>query len=166
MATQLTGKWGVDIRLHQTTDAEGATPVVDVTENAAWTIATGVIADAADMVFLDDNMVITATTSVDFSGSMAGYFGTDVFVKLKGLYIYVIAGPGTLTIARPAGATGVPIFSAISDALPGFAAGDWIAMSHRALAGWAVTAATGDIIELTAVGGNVTVRLIAIGTSA
>jgi hypothetical protein len=136
---------------------------------ASQSLASGVAAGMVDRVFTDTRTLIaSATEDLDLAGVLLDAFGAAItFAKIKGIFIKAAAGnTNNLNISRPAGATGVPLFLAISDGFvlpPGFTFA-WFGSG----AGVVVTPASGDLITLTnAAGGTpVTYDIVILGTSA
>jgi hypothetical protein len=152
------------------TIATGLIASVPVRKTFAWSIANGTGADQANELYVAERTVGSgATDSLDFSGTLEDLFGdTFVLAKLKALIIGNRAGSTTnLTVQRPAGAVGVPLFLAVSDALAPLTPGNAMCVWYRAAAGIGVTAATADIIEVVnSAGASNTYDIIAIGTDA
>jgi hypothetical protein len=134
-----------------------------------FTMASGTAANQADRVFTDTRTLgISATEDLDLAGVLTDAFGALItFVKLKALIIKAAAAnTNTVNLSRPAGATGVPLFLAISDGIiipPGYTFA-WFGPGT----GITVTPATGDLITLTnsGAGTGVTYDVVIIGTSA
>ena len=154
----------------QTTALDLGTASLPFTLNSNFTLASGVAANQADRVFTDTRTLgASATEDLDLAGVLLDAFGAAItFVKLKALVIKAAAAnTNNVHLSRPAGATGVPIFLAISDGIiipPGYT----FAWFGPGTGGIAVTPATGDLITLTnsAGGTGVTYDVVIIGTSA
>lgn len=160
----LTGKFGLDLRLKYTKSTDLSDTEQNLVRSPAWSIATGVIADAGDLLYGDTRTLVVGTEDIDMVGALTDVFGNAFTpVKLKAIAFDVVSG-GTLSFSRHATA-GVPIFAAAGDSLAGFAPGDWLAMTHRALAGWPVTLTTADLISFTAVTADVVYNLVLVGTT-
>jgi len=137
--------------------------------SASASLANGVAAGQADRVFTDRRTLIaSATEDLDLAGVLIDAFGAAItFAKIKALIIKAADGnTNNITVSRPAGATGVPLFLAISDGFvlpPGFT-NAWFGSG----AGVVVTPGTGDLITITnaAAGTPVTYDVVIIGTSA
>lgn len=132
-------------------------------------LTTGTAAGMADRVFTDTRTLsASATEDLDLAGVLTDAFGALItFAKIKALIVKASSGnTNNVNLSRPAGATGVPIFLAISDGLvipPGYTFA-WFGSGT----GVTVTAGTGDLITLTngAGGTSVTFDVVIIGTSA
>jgi hypothetical protein len=145
------------------------TAALPFTLSSNFTMASGTAANQADRVFTDTRTLgISATEDLDLAGVLTDSFGALItFVKLKALIIKAAAGnTNNVNLSRPAGATGVPIFLAISDGIvipPGYTFA-WFGPGT----GITVTPSTGDLITLTnsGAGTGVTYDVVIIGTSA
>jgi hypothetical protein len=132
-------------------------------------LTSGVAAGMVDRVFTDQRtLALSATEDLDLAGVLVDAFGAAItFAKIKAIFIKAAAGnTNNLQISRPAGATGVPLFLAISDGFvlpPGFTFA-WFGPG----AGVTVTAASGDLITITngGAGTPVTYDVVILGTSA
>jgi hypothetical protein len=144
-------------------------PVHPFSLTSSESLISGVGAGAVDRVFTDERtLAASATEDLDLAGVLADMFGALItFAKVKAIIIQAADGnTNNINVSRPAGATGVPIFLAISDGFvlpPGFTFA-WFGSG----AGVTVTATSGDLITITnAAGGtSVTYKVIILGTSA
>lgn len=136
--------------------------------SAAITLDNGTGANQADKVWSDTRTVTTgATDSIDVAGSLTDAFGaTFTLARVKVIYIKASSSNTTdLQLARPA-SNGVPLFSAVSDAIvikPGgvflWATGDATAIP--------VTAATADLISvINGAGASAVYDIVIVGASA
>jgi hypothetical protein len=149
--------------------ADLGTPVMPFGLSSAIALTDGTAAGMADRVFSDTRTLgVSATEDLDLAGVLTDAFGALItFAKLKALIIKAAAGnTNNVNLSRPAGATGVPLFLAISDGLvipPGYTFA-WFGSGT----GITVTPASGDLITLTnsAGGTGVTYDVVIIGTSA
>jgi len=134
-----------------------------------FSLTSGTASGQADRVFTDTRTLgASATEDLDLAGVLLDAFGAAItFVKVKGIFIKAAAAnTNNVNVSRPAGATGVPLFLAISDGFflpPGFTFA-WFGPGT----GVTVTPSTGDLITLTnsAGGTGVTYDVVIIGTSA
>jgi len=144
------------------------TPALPFSLSSNFTLANGTGANQADRVFTDTRTLsASATEDLDLAGVLTDAFGAVItFVKLKALIIKAAAAnTNNVNLSRPAGATGVPVFLAISDGIiipPGYTFA-WFGPGT----GITVTPSTGDLITLTnsAGGTGVTYDVVIIGTS-
>jgi hypothetical protein len=144
------------------------TPVMPFALSSAVSLTNGTAAGSADRVFTDQRtLTASATEDLDLAGVLLDAFGQAItFAKIKAVAIKAAAAnTNNVNVSRPAGATGVPLFLAISDGFvipPGFTFA-WFGSG----AGVTVTPASGDIITITngAGGTSVTYDVVIIGTS-
>jgi hypothetical protein len=99
-----------------------------------------------------------ANEDLDMAGGLTNALGVAlVFTKIKSITFYSDpANTANFTISRPA-TNGLPLFAAAGDAFV-LTPGDVFQLTNRSLAGIAVTAGTGDLI-------NVAVAAAAVGQS-
>jgi hypothetical protein len=162
-----------DIRLtvsgQQTTPLDLGTASFAFTDSLVASLVNGTAAGQADRIFTDQRTLIaSATEDLDLAGVLLDPWGQAItFAKIKAIILKAAVGnTNNINVSRPAGATGVPLFLAISDGFvlpPGFC-NAWFGVG----AGVTVTPGTGDLITLTnaAAGTPVTYNVIIIGTSA
>lgn len=142
----------------------------DYTHRISWASGTGV--DQADLFWADERTVATgATDSLDMAGTLVGLLGgTVTFARIKAIRVLNSNNAGTantttLSITRPA-TNGVPIFTAAGDSVPIPPGGVFLLINPSA-AGYAVTAGTGDLIDIiNSAGASATYRVEIIGASA
>jgi hypothetical protein len=165
----LTSKLSFSVTGQQTNPLDLGTPAFPFADSLVVSLANGVAAGQADRVFTDTRTLIaSATEDLDLAGVLVDPWGVAItFAKIKALIIKAAVGnTNNINVSRPAGATGVPLFLAISDgfALPPGFMNAWFGAG----AGVVVTPGTGDLITLTnAAGGTpVTYDVVIIGTSA
>lgn len=132
-------------------------------------IANGVGANQSDRLFTDTRTVAASgTDSLDLAGVLTDPFGaTFTLAKLKGVFVFAAsANSNNVVVTRPA-TNGVPIFSAAGDALPVRPGGLFLWAAPDAT-GVAVTAGTGDLIDIvnSGAGTSVTYDIVILGTSA
>jgi len=165
----VTAKISLSVTGQQTGTADLGTPVAPFAANLVVNLAAGVGVSQADKVFSDTRTLIaSATEDLDLAGVLLDAFGAAItFAKVKAIIIMAAVGnTNDINVSRPAGATGVPLFLAISDGFklpPGFAFA-WFGAGP----GVAVTPASGDLLTITngAAGTPVTYTVVIIGTSA
>lgn len=173
MAVSVTGSIGIsgsveDVRT-AIAGAEKETGRRSLAVSAAWSIAAGTAAGLADKAWSGTRTVLTGATDViDLNALLTDAFGAvTTFVKLRAILIAAaLTNTTTLQIARPAAATGVPLFAATSDALAALSAGGFFCWCDPN-AGVTVTASTGDILNVINSGGGTAMYDVLIaGTSA
>lgn len=145
------------------------TPTASLKTSRQLPLSGGTGAGQADMIFSDRRTIAaSATDSLDLAGSLPGPFGgTLAFARIKALAVLPATGnTNNVLVQRPA-TNGVPLFSAVSTNLPVPPGGAffWFAPSAT---GVAVTAGTGDLIDIVngGAGTPVTYDIVIVGASA
>lgn len=154
------------IRGAQTNPIDLGSPEFGIDVAAAIALVDGSGIGAASKIFTDTRTVTASTTdSLDLAGSLVDAFGATItFTKIKAIYVHADANNNNnVNVTRPA-ANGVPLFLAASDGIPVKPGGllAWVAPDS---AGIAVTAGTGDLLDLvnSAGGSSVTYDIVIIG---
>ena len=150
--------------------ADIGTPTLTQDESARYQWENGVGANQADVLWSDERTVTTgATDSIDLAGVLTGLLGgTLTMVKVKAIRVRNsqksgVANTTVISLTRPA-TNGVPIFAAAGDAIPIHPGGE-VLIVNPAAAGYVVTAATGDLIDIVnAAGASATYRIEVLGT--
>lgn len=129
----------------------------------------GTAASKADLCFSDTRqLAASANEDLDLAGSLPDAFGTTLtFVKIKHIYIKAAAANTNSVIVKPASSNGFTgPFGAATHTLT-IPPGGYIELSAP-VSGWAVTAGTGDKINIanSAAGTTVDYDIIIVGTSA
>jgi hypothetical protein len=145
-----------------------ASRVIDL----ALTLADGTGAGQANRLFVDTRTLgASATEDLDFAGALADAFGTaQVFARVKVLVVQAAVGnTNNVLVSRPASNGWGTFFSAASDEVslrPGATLA--LVTGSADATGYAVTAATGDLLTVTNSGGTtgVTYSIAIIGCSA
>jgi hypothetical protein len=138
--------------------------------NASWTwnVATGTGSGQADKIWSDTRSLgASATEDLDLSGVLTDLFGTVTFAKMKAFAIRsAAANLNNINVSRPAGATGVPWFLAVSDGFVLTPGGMFLYALPQT--GITVTNSTADLITITNAAGTNTVSydVVIVGTSA
>lgn len=151
------------------TDADSGRSVTDSNAiSVIKTLSSGVAIDNADLQWNDRRTVNDAANDdLDLAGGLTDAFGaTLTFAKIKGIVVYnrnttaghmLHIGGGSNTFNTFLGADG-DIIKVGPDGL--------FVIWNPSLAGYAVTASTGDILRLSGSGGDITYDIAIIGTSA
>ena len=153
----------------QTVTNDLVTVYFDMSKKDDDTLATGTGASQADLVFADTRtLAASATEDLDLAGSLVDALGnTLTFVKVKAIYIKAASGNTNNVEVTPAAANGfLGPFNAAADQVD-IAPGGSMNLTAP-VAGWTVTAGTGDLITITNSAGTtgVTYDIVIIGTSA
>jgi hypothetical protein len=154
---------------HHTSAIDLGTGDFPFTLASSVSLSSGVAAGMVDREFTDTRtLVASATEDLDLAGVQTDPFGALItFATIKGIFIKAASGnTNNIHISRPAGATGVPLFLAISDGFvlrPGYT----FALFGSG-AGITVTPASGDLITITNAAGGTSVShdIVILGTSA
>jgi hypothetical protein len=131
-------------------------------------LADGTAADQSDRIFTDTRTIsASATDSLDLSGALTNAFGTVTFARIKAVLVKASASnTNNVNVTRPA-SNGVPLFLAASDGIAVRPGGCfmWVAPD---VTGVAVTAGTGDLLDIvnSAGGTSVVYDIVVIGASA
>lgn len=160
----------VDVQQGQALDLANA--VVPLLKEYGAFLANGVAAGQADRIFHDQRtLAAAANEDLDLNGAgLTDAFGAaNAFVKIKGLIIAAAAGnPNPITVGGAAANGFVSWVGSATDKVsvrPGAVLALFAGAADAA--GYAVTAATADLLRVTAgAGGNHTYDVIVIGTSA
>lgn len=129
----------------------------------------GTTASKADKAFADTRtLAASANEDLDLAGSLLDPFGaTLTFVKVKGIYVRAAVGNTNSVILKPASSNGfLGPFGAATHTLT-IPPNGYVCLCAP-VAGWTVTAGTGDKINLANSAGSTTVTydIVIIGTSA
>lgn len=148
-------------------DLSTATDPLAYTQRTTMTTGTG--ANQSDMLWHDTRtLAASGTEDLDLAGVLVNALGdTQTFARVKAIMVTAAAGnTNNVNVTRPA-ANGVPLFLAAGDGIAVRPGGMFMAVAPDAT-GYAVTAATGDLVTVTnsAAGTSVTYDVIIIGASA
>lgn len=164
----LTTRIAVTLDAALTSALDLVSPSAALVKKYTKSLASGVGADQADRIFSDTRTIAASTAEdLDLSGSLLDALGgTFILVKVK-LIMIVAAAANTNSLKIGGDAASIPLFGAVADfiVLPPGGVFLWTA---PAAAGLAVTATTGDILQVEngGAGTSVTYDVIIIGTSA
>lgn len=141
------------------------TKTANLIKNPSVQLDSGTGAGQADVIFSDTRST-AGTDSLDMvGGGLLDNLG-NVWAPARIKAIIVVAAaanPGNVLLRRPA-ANGVQFFTAVSDEVPIHPGGIFVLVAPSA-AGYPVTAATADLIDLAASAGTVTYDIYLIGGS-
>ena len=134
----------------------------------AKSLSDGTGLDSADRIFSDTRTIAaSATDSLDLSGSLTNAYGTVTFARIKAILVKAATGnTNNVNVTRPA-SNGVPLFLAAGDGIPVKPGGAFLWVAPDAT-GVAVTASTGDLLDLvnSGAGTSVTYDIVILGASA
>lgn len=163
MTIALTSRASIKGLLTSSRDAGTATVPLD--ESWSKSIANGTGADQANAAYVDAFVIAAAGSSnVDLSGSLADpNNNTTVFTAIKELLIE--NDPTSVGNLEVGGAASNGWFGCFKDAtdILVLKPGQSFKWTDYSAAGSAVTAGTGDILKLAAVGGDITGRIAVVG---
>lgn len=130
-------------------------------------LANGTGVNQANRMWHDQRtLAASATESLDLAGVLTDAFGNVLtFTRIRALIIRALAtNTNNVNVARPA-VNGVPLFLAASDGI-GLRPGGVLILTAPDAAGVAVTAGTGDLLEVTnsGAGSSVVYDIIVLGT--
>lgn len=167
MAVAQVGEISVKVtsKLSNTFDLDNVVSTLEKTFSLAFGNGTGL--DQANNRWSDKRDLLTATNEdLDFAGALSNGLGTVVFTKIKGIVIYALpTNTGAIDVTRPA-ANGVPFLTAASDGFSLQPGGIFI-LTNPSAAGFAVTAGTGDLINIAnATGATQSYQIIVFGVTA
>lgn len=168
----LASKIGVRITSNLSSALDLVTAAANLSQNYTVELDSGTAAGAADRVFSDTRtLAASATENLDLAGSLTDALGAAVsFAKVKAIFIKAAdANTNNVIVGGDATTTFFPMFGAETDSIilrPG--AFVLLACGEADAAGYAVTAATADLLKITnsAAGTSVSYDVIIIGTSA
>lgn len=137
-------------------------------KSALLAFSDGAGANQADRVFHDTRTIAASgNEDLDLAGSLTDVYGqTITFARIKGVIIIASSGnTNNVNVSRPA-SNGVPLFLAASDGLA-VKPGGFFAWGSPDASGVAVTAGTGDLLNIANSGGTtgVTYDVIIIGAA-
>jgi hypothetical protein len=166
----------LDTKLNVALTANQTSPLDLVSRSAPLSVGfrksltNGSGANQANLVWSDQRTIAaSATDSLDLAGgSLTDAFGAALtFARIKVIMVTAAAGnTNNVNLTRPA-SNGVPLFLAAGDGIPVMPGGTVVWCAPNA-AGVAVTAGTGDLIDLvnSGAGTSVTYDIVIIGASA
>lgn len=156
----------VTSKVTNSTDLASATANLDKTFSTPLTNGTGL--NQANNSWSDRRSLATgANEDLDVSGSLTNALGvTVVFTKIKSITIQALSTNTTnITVTRPA-ANGVPFLAAAGDGFV-LTPGGCFTLTNPSDAGIAVTAATGDLINIAnSAGATGSYDIVIVGVSA
>lgn len=167
MSLVTTIRAGISARLRESADfAEAA---FDLPFPGEIVLKSGTAAGKADVLFSDQRTLgPSANEDLDLSGALTNAAGgSAVFAKVKAIYVKAAGGDANDVAVKPAAINGfLGPFADVSDKLvipPG-----GMALLAAPVDGWAVTAGSGDLLNIanSGAGTSVTYDIVIVGTSA
>lgn len=133
------------------------TPIDPISKDYTFNVGNGTGAGQGNMIWHDQRSVGTSGEDLDLAGGLTNAFGSTVtFTAVKGILVYASpANSGNVIVSRPA-SNGLVLFAAASDALAGLTPGGIFLFTDPSAAGLAVTASSGDLLNVDASTGTVT----------
>ena len=131
-------------------------------------LVNGTVIDAADLIWHDQRTLAATTENIDLAGVLTNAFGTAMtFVKIKGILIKNRATTAAYTLAIGGHATAAFInWVASATDIVNIGPDGIFLLWNPSLAGYAVTATTGDMIKIDSGANSITYDIFIIGTSA
>lgn len=155
------------IQAQQTRSLDLGSGVSSVLASLSTAFTDGAAAGQCDVLFSDTRTVnASANEDLDLSGSLTHDGQAAVFARIKAIIITALAAnTNNVRVTRPA-SNGVPLFLAASDGIDVQPGGVFLWMAPSA-AGIAVTAATGDLINVanSSSGTAVTYSIVILGAA-
>jgi hypothetical protein len=167
MSTSLTSRIRVQASATLTSVLDLVTSSSPLTKTVTVDLANGVAADQGDVIWSDQRTLATATTEdLDLAGGgLTDVYGTAFAPAKVKVLVISSASANTTNLTLFGDANGVPILDDPSDTIT-LKPGGVFCIVDPTLAGYAVTAGTGDIIQVAnAAGASATYDIIIIGTS-
>lgn len=151
MAASFNGSISVVVNGTLTSDIDSGGATHKVNNTYKTTFTNGTAADQANMMFSDDRQISgSGSDDLDLAGSLTDAFGTTItFTSIKAIIIKADADNGNnLSIGGDATAPFSTLFADGSDELI-LAPGGTLCLVNPNANGYAVTATTADILEIT-----------------
>lgn len=167
-AANLTTNLRLVLQTDYTSPLDLVTSESKLRKNYQLLLATGTAANQADMIF-HDQRTLTASSSEDLdvdAGGLSDAFGTTFTIAKLKLLLICAAAANTNDVVVLGDANSVPILDTAATTHI-VAPGGCFCVYDPTLGGWAVTATTGDIIQVANSGGgtSVTYDVVIAGTS-
>lgn len=137
-----------------------------ISQAFSWDITNGAGANQVNLCWQGVRTISSnSNEDLDLAGSLTNLFGAAVFTGVKFIAIQAaLTNTTTLTVSRPS-SNGLPFLVAAGDAFT-LGAGDFVILTRRSAAGVAVTADTGDLVNVAnSTGASGTYTIVACGKS-
>jgi len=166
MATSLTTNLRVSLACTHTNGLDLATATNNLTKLFTDSLANGTASDQSDVLFHDTRSLAATSEDLDLAGSLTDAFGSTVtFADVTGIFIQnnnTTAGHD-LAIGGAAANQFINWVSDASDEIVVRAGGCLLLWAPKD--GYAVTAATGDLLKIDAGANTVSYDIVLVGTS-
>lgn len=168
MATTLSTSISVTLKATYTNVLDIGNAVANFTKTFSDKLTDGTGLDNADLIFWDTRTVTNGTPDdLDLAGGLTDAFGnTLTFVKVKGIMIVNNSATAGEILTLGGDANGFINWLNPATATQKVGPGGVLQLHLPSAAGYAVTAATGDILQIAADAGSISYDIILIGTSA
>lgn len=164
MARAVAGRVSASVDVLETADALGVGDGVGLYRHVlsqVVDIATGTSDGQADRAYSTSGTASSTPTDIDLTGSLSSALGSANFVDIMTI---MVKNTGSTTTLRVGGdANALPLFGAANDLILIPAGG---CLLWHAPAGVAVTAGTGDILQVDTASGTTTYQIVVVGRSA
>lgn len=149
MAVTFTGAFKVAVIGTLTNSVDIGATNYNLNYNKSYSIANGTVADSANMIWTDTRTIsASGTDDIDLAGSLLDQFGNTItFTKIKGILISA-ASTNTNLILVGGGSNPFLTWVGASGDLIKVRPGGTFALYSNDATGYAVTASTGDILEI------------------
>lgn len=144
----VSGAVSVNVQLQDARTSGTEQAQQNINQLLSWTVGHGTGAGLFNRCWPSTRSLnASANEDLDLVGALTNVFGAATFSAVKLIIVSSAAANTTnLTISRPA-SNGVPFFAAAGDAVL-LTPGDFFVQTRRSAAGIAVTADTGDLINV------------------
>lgn len=167
MATTLTSKLKLILTHTFQNSLDLSAPIDDLRLDLSDELAQGTATDQADQVWHDRRTLVGVTENLDLAGALTNAFGSTItFVTLKALVLHnrTLTTAATLTVGGAAANAFATPFGAATDKI--IVQPDGLLLLWAPRTGYAVTAATGDILKLDPGSATVEYDIYLLGTTA
>lgn len=162
----VTGSIKASLNFTETFVADLATGTVPMSLIPSLTFTSGTAANQVNVLWADTRTLAATTEDLDLAGVLAATFGgTVTLARVKGLYVRNTHATATLTIGGAASNAFLTPFGDATDKLK-VAPGGFVLLAAPLAAGYAVTAATGDILKVDAGASTIVYDIALVGCNA
>jgi hypothetical protein len=166
----LTATIAARIRATQTNPLDLGTAQLPLSVGQTLTYANGTGAGMADLLWSDTRSInASSTDDLDLAGSLVNAFGvTTTFARIRALYVAAASGNTNNLVVGGASSNGFVTWTGAATDKVVIRPGGLFLVANRDTTGYAVTAATGDLLRIanSGAGSAVTYDIVIIGCSA